>query len=181
MKKLLWGFLIFCAIGLLGNLLPDTNSKASTGQLSQSSQVEHAPRPDGHAEKMAKPGSKPEASQVTPIELYEDTCLHVAGIFGQENELTNLQKEERWKQYEGKVFRWDLKITEITSGFLSGFNVQAICNGSESLIQDVMISYPNEAKDILMKVKVGSVVKVKGRLKHDGGELLGIMADGLLE
>ena len=56
-----------------------------------------------------------------------EPCVKLARIFGAGSDLTDLQKEERWKQYKGKDFAWDLKIIEVSTGPLGGVHVEAEC------------------------------------------------------
>jgi hypothetical protein len=115
-----------------------------------------------------------------PLVYVTEPCLKLATTFGTDSKLSDLQKEELWKQYEGKAFQWDLEITEVSSGVLSGFQVQAKCAPeSPSLIQDVQISYDGDAKPLVMQLQKGKVYKLKGKLTHSSS-LLGMGADGIL-
>jgi hypothetical protein len=93
--------------------------------------------------------------------------------------MSDLQKKEAWKEYEGKVFDWDLKVVEVSSGALGGYSVQAKCApDSPSLVQDVQIFYPKDARDFVMGLQKGAVYPLKGRLKRSS-TLLGLTADGV--
>lgn len=116
------------------------------------------------------------AATATPV---SESCLALSTKFGTESKLSDLQKDELWKGYDGRSFAWDLKITEVSAGLLSGFTVQAKCSPrSSSLIQDIQISYGPEAKSFVMSLEKDSVYKLKGVLNHQSS-LLGLTADGI--
>jgi hypothetical protein len=127
-----------------------------------------------------QPGER-EQRRAAPAEVaapVSESCLALATKFGSSSKLSDLQKDELWKAYEGKVFEWDLKITEVSAGILSGFTVQAKCAPrSPSLIQDVQLSYGADAKAFVMGLEKDSTYKLKGVLTGQNS-LLGLRADG---
>lgn len=107
-----------------------------------------------------------------------DTCVSLSNKFGTRSKLSDLQKEEAWSAYKGKSFEWSLDITEVSSGFLSGYSVQAKCAPeSPSLIQDIQIEYGADAKGFVMQLQKGSVYKIRGTLTHTS-TLFGLAAEG---
>lgn len=108
-----------------------------------------------------------------------ESCLELSEKFGASSKLSDLQKEELWKDYKGKAFKWDLKVTEVSSDMFGGFSVQFKCAPeSPSFIQDVQIKYPKEAKSTVMGLMKDETYTVEGVLKHSGA-LLGMTADAL--
>jgi len=120
--------------------------------------------------------SSPRAVEAEPV---TESCLQLAQKFGVQSKLSDLQKEELWKSYAGKSFAWSLKITEVSSGILGGFSVQATCApNSPSMIQDVIISYDSDAKSFVMGLEKDNTYTLKGVLKHSSS-MLGVTADGV--
>jgi hypothetical protein len=109
----------------------------------------------------------------------KDSCLSLAKMFGPGARMSDLQKEEAWKNYEGRNFEWVLQITEVSSGTFGGYAVQAKCYPeSPSLIQDVQISYSSGAKNFVMGLEKGGAYKLRGKLTHTS-TLLGLGADAV--
>lgn len=120
--------------------------------------------------------------EATKITFYEDSCLAVINLFGPKSTLTGYQREQLWDQkYKGKVFKWQLRVTDISSKvFSGGLHLQAACVGSDSLIQDIVISYKKDARPLFQSVQRGQTVTAKGILKYQG-ELIGLNADGIAD
>jgi hypothetical protein len=166
----------------LGLILLWTSPKASTGAkiggtvvvgllfiIGAVSKNEHG---SGHA------GVTTTTGESAPTYI-SDSCLKLSKTFGSSSKLSDLQKEELWKQYKGKAFQWDLQITEVSSAMLGGYTVQAKCAPeSPSLIQDVQLSYDSSNKALVMQLQKGEVYKLKGTLDMSSS-LLGMTADGI--
>ncbi len=122
----------------------------------------------------------PTPALAAPQRTYiKESCLTLARGFGPGSKLSDLQKEEAWKSFEGKYFEWTLQITEVSSGTFSGYTVQAKCYPeSPSLIQDVQISYDSDAKNVVMGLQKGGAYKLRGKLTHTS-TLLGLGADAV--
>ena len=100
--------------------------------------------------------SAPAKAAEAQISNVTESCVQLATNFGTDSKLSDLQKEEMWKQYAGKGFQWDLEITEVSSGTFGGFHVQAKCAPkSPSLIQDIQIAYDDDAKGFVMTLQKG--------------------------
>lgn len=124
---------------------------------------------------------KQEAPPPKPAEpaYLSESCYSLSTKFGTSSKLSDLQKDEAWKDYKGKNFKWDLEITEVSSGILSGYTVQAKCSPrSPSLIQDIQLDYDGDAKNMVMKLEKGSVYKLRGTLTNTS-TLFGLGADGM--
>ncbi len=131
----------------------------------------------------AKPAAETPAPAATPHEekptYISESCYQLSTKFGTSSKLSDLQKEEAWKSYKGKLFKWNLEITEVSSGFLGGFTVQAKCSPrSPSLVQDIQIDYDDDAKPMVMKLEKGSTYTLTGKLTNTS-TLFGLGADGM--
>jgi hypothetical protein len=108
------------------------------------------------------------------------SCKKMVERFGASSDLTDLQKEERWPKYEGRPFKWDLEIVDVSEETLGGYQVQAKCRGSTSFVQDVAISYDSDAKRYVLDLEKGAIYELTGELTTYSG-FVGIMADGFIE
>ncbi|MCX5794231.1 MAG: zinc ribbon domain-containing protein [Elusimicrobia bacterium] len=131
------------------------------------------PQPETFSPKMAAP-----AVASAPV-FIKETCYQLSTTIGPSSKLSNLQKEELWKQFEGKAFKWKLRVAEVSSGMFGGYTVQYKCApNSPSLIQDIQIKYPESKKDSVLHLSKGSDYDVTGILRTQG-TLLGMTADDL--
>jgi hypothetical protein len=138
--------------------------------------IDLASKLEAHAKKIEK-AAEAEAEAKERARYIKESCSQLSRLFGPESRLSDLQKEEAWKQYEGKEFSWDLQVVEVSSGMLGGYTVQFKCGrNSPSFIQDIQLSYPSRAKAMVMQLEKGAVYQVKGKLKHSS-TLLGMTAD----
>jgi hypothetical protein len=134
-----------------------------------------SPSSAGHAEP-ASPVS-PAAQAGSPV---GESCLELAAKFGTSSKLSDLQKEEAWKQYRGRPFSWQLSVTEVSSDMLGGFTVQYKCSPqSPSLIQDIQLKYQDSAKGFVMNLQKGQSYQIKGKLGASS-TLFGMTGDGTL-
>jgi len=118
------------------------------------------------------------ATPAATAESVSESCLDLSTKFGTSSKLSDLQKDELWKNYKGKSFAWPLQITEVSSGTFGGYSVQAKCSPeSPSLIQDIHISYGKDAKDLVMGLEKGATYTLKGTLTRQS-PLLGLSANG---
>ena len=94
------------------------------------------------------------------------SCVELSDKFGMRTKLSDIQRAELWKNYEGKAFEWNLEVREVSSEFFGdGFSVMFKCQNSNAFHSDMIMTYPKTAKDILLQMQKGSVYKVKGLLK----------------
>ncbi len=126
-----------------------------------------------------RPQVAPSAEPEAPPAFIKESCYELARVFGPSSKLSELQKDEKWKQFKGKPFEWKLQVVEVSAGLLGGYTVQFKCGTrSDSLIQDLQMQYPADAKSLVMQYEKDSVYKVRGRLARTG-TLLGMSADPL--
>lgn len=121
--------------------------------------------------------SAPVPQEEKKAALLKESCLKVSDTFGASSQLSDLQKDELWNNYKGRSFKWKMSVTDVRSEtFGSGFSVQYKCQGSHSLIQDVIITYPSSSKQMVLGLQKGGVYEVQGTLDHFS-TLLGLTAD----
>ncbi len=119
------------------------------------------------------PAPKPKAAP----SFVKESCYQLSKQFGASSKLSELQKDELWKQYKGKNFKWKLKVTEVSSDMFGGFSVQYKCGGrSDSFVQDIQVKYSDADKGLVMQLQKDSTYEVTGRLKTSGS-LLGMTGD----
>ena len=139
----------------------------------QSGSTASAPRT---AATTAAPAAAPAPVQRKAI---TESCYTVSKKFGPSSDLSDLQKDEAWKQYKGGQFKWKLKIVEVREATFSGYRVTYKCSPkSPSLISDLTLSYGENFKDAVIGLKKGGVYEIDGVLKSTGS-LLGLSGDGL--
>lgn len=114
------------------------------------------------------------ASAATPL-APEQTCEVVAGTFSNDK-LTDLQKGELWKDYRGKVFTWDLRITDVKPGILGGFQIQAKCQRSRAFVADVLIEVPDARRSAVLQLQVDTIYTLSGEL-NNWSNFIGLTAD----
>lgn len=133
------------------------------------------------------PGTSSSSSEsppaTTPAKLtYTDaSCRELSEKFGPSSKLSDLQKEELWKKYQGKAFKWNLEVTEVSSDTFGGYTVQFKCAPkSPSMIQDIQVKYDDSAKGVVMGMNKGETYEVNGVLAMSS-TLLGMTADAIVE
>lgn len=152
------GIFVLIIIGAIFTDTPETNKENTTKQPSQKLGIQA---------KKIKPNVK-------------ESCLSLSSLFGAGSQYSDLQKEELWKKYEGKIFEWPLEIVEVSSGLLGGYRVQCKCLDSKSFIQDIQLSYDDNAKPYVLSLQVKKIYQLKGKLESQS-TLLGIGAKGIPE
>ncbi len=108
----------------------------------------------------------------------KESCSQLSRTFGPDSNLSELQKEEAWKGYDGKEFTWKLEVVDVDNeAFGSGFTVQYKCaTNSPSLISDLLMTYPKRDRNFVMSLKKGYAYDIEGRLKRSS-TLLGLTAE----
>lgn len=113
------------------------------------------------------------------LQKVKESCAVISKEFSNSSSLSDLQREEAWKSYEDKAFKWTMKVTEVSQSMIgSGFVVQYKCKNSPSFGSDIAISYPASAKSAVLKLKKGSYYDVSGKLKSYNS-FLGLNADAI--
>lgn len=119
-----------------------------------------------HAGLFGKKKAKP------PVQYIQEPCNAVMYKFGMVVDSTKLQKENDWKSYRGKAVVWDMVVADIKPKMFRGYDVYAKCQNSNSISSDILVKYPEPAKDALGKLSQGSPIRVRfilnGYTKYTG-------------
>ena len=74
---------------------------------------------------LADQGSENQGSQATqertgppPVVVADITFNEIDQLFGDDSNMTDLQKDEAWKDYEGKCVEWEGELTYMDDGVL---------------------------------------------------------------
>jgi hypothetical protein len=111
------------------------------------------------------------SSSAASRQYVTQTCSEVAHMFGNRSQMTDLQQEELWRQYDGKWVRWTVRVGEISQSF-GGLSMQFKC-GTESLLFDGHARFDDAQRSRLLQITPNSTVQIEGRL-DDHGRLLGL-------
>lgn len=101
-----------------------------------------------------------------PAQPVNEACAQVAAKFSTASGLSELQKTELWKEYEGREFRWSMQMVEVDDAVLGGYRANFKCQGSASLVQDVVVEFPKEWKTSLLQMKKGESYEIHGRFRR---------------
>lgn len=102
----------------------------------------------------------------------------IEAIFGNESRLTESQKDKLWKEYQGKLVRWQGKVVNRGLGRVSGLRMGV----SHSDIIDVELCFNVTMKDKVLNTKTGDVIMYTGRLDKRRGYILPYrIEDGYIE
>lgn len=90
--------------------------------------------------------------------------------------LTDIQKEEEWKKYEGKCVEWTGRLEEVKKNFLFGLMV-GFKHRNDTLTFDVLVDAPSSEEERLMSWRQGRSYTYEATLKDYGGIISPITAD----
>lgn len=120
-----------------------------------------------------------EEKNETRVQYTSESCNQLSHTFGASSQLSDIQKEELWKEFHNKGFDWDLVVTEVSSrSFGSGYQVQYKCEGSNSFIQDIIVYYPESARGLVLGLRKNKIYRVTGKLSNYN-TILGLTADAI--
>ena len=85
-------------------------------------------------------------------EVSKITFNEVHNKFSVESSLTDLQKDELWKEYKGKCVEWKGRLEYLDQGFFGGISV-GFKHRNETFTYDVLVSAQKSEKENLMKWK----------------------------
>lgn len=113
-------------------------------------------------------GTSAPAPAAASVIIVSETCKAMAGIFGSDSDLTDLQKDAAWdKTANGKHFHWRMTVKTIDSSIFGGGYVgQFKCLDSDSRFgSDIILSFESRHKNLVMGFNKGDVVNIHGELK----------------
>ena len=108
------------------------------------------------------------ASDITFAEIHE--------LFGSDKQLTDLQKKDRWKKYDGQCVEWTGTLVHLDTGLFGGLNI-GMKHLEQTFTYDVLISAPTSEKDRFMSWTVGQRYTYRVTLDRYGGVIMPITAD----
>lgn len=162
------GIAAMCVVcGVVGALMPKEN-RAPTSTTTSSSLT-----PSSTPTNPAQPANPPSGRVYVT-----ETCAQVAHTFGAQANLSDLQQEELWRQYDDKWVRWRVKVGDV-SETLGQLQMQFQCS-RESLLADGFAHFDDSQRARLLAVRPGTTVEIEGRL-DDHGRVLGLsLADATI-
>ncbi|MDR4505975.1 MAG: hypothetical protein MRK01_14475 [Candidatus Scalindua sp.] len=102
----------------------------------------------------------------------------IEAIFGNKSRLTESQKDKLWKEYQGKLVRWQGRVVNRGLGRVSGLRMGV----SHSDITDVELCFNITMKDKVLSTKTGDLITYTGRLDKRRGYILPYrIEDGYIE
>ena len=104
------------------------------------------------------------------------TFKQVNRLFAYDSGLTDLQKEEEWKNYRGLCVEWTGELAYLESGFLGGISIGMKHLGS-TLTYDVLIETPSSQKEVLLSWRKGTRHTYRATLVNYGSAILPILVD----
>ncbi len=100
----------------------------------------------------------------------------VHGQFSSEGNLTDLQKDRAWRNYEGKCVQWTGELTYLDERFFGGF-VIGFRHRRDTFTYDVLVDAPGSLEETLLGWVQGSSYTYTATLRSYGGVILPISAD----
>ena len=117
------------------------------------------------------PAPSPQQAAVSDITFEEVDDQFRAG-----GPLTELQKGERWKQYQGKCVEWRGELAYLTEGFLGGLSI-GFKHRRDTFTYDVLVSAPQSERETLLTWQQGSTYAYRATLRRAPGVILPLSAD----
>lgn len=132
------------------------------------------------AESMAPKFIKKDDIKITEtLEGFIETSFEeLDKIFGNENRMTESQKDKLWKEYKGKYVRWKGEVVNRGLGRVSGLRMVI----KHKKGTDIELCFDIEKKDEVLQTKVGDTIIYTGKLVTRRGYILPYkLEDGNIE
>lgn len=192
--KLLFGVIIFAT---LVNMCSSPSKKQQTAKQpvvenpqspskkSAASSVKPKPQPNLTVPNLTVPNvtfkRKVAASSVKPKPKPNPTISNVTfrqfnRLFAHNSGLTDLQKDEEWKKYQGLCIEWTGELAHLDQGIFGGISI-GMKHLKQTLTYDVLIDAPSSQKDVLLSWQKGTRHTYRATLTGYGGAMLPISAD----
>ena len=104
------------------------------------------------------------------------TFDEVHGQFSSGSNLTDLQKDRAWRNYEGKCVQWTGELVYLDERFFGGFAI-GFRHRRDTFTYDVLVDAPRSLEDTLLGWVQGRSYTYVATLKSYGGVILPISAD----
>jgi hypothetical protein len=99
-------------------------------------------------------------------------------IYGVKSKTTDMQKEQSWKDFQGKRVAWSGEVAEVSNGTFGGLQV-SIKMDKDTIISDINLELKKDYEDAASKLTKGSRLNFVGTLKSYGGAILpATLSDG---
>ena len=119
------------------------------------------------SDESAAPSRISEAAVLSKPVISNVTFQEVDRLFGVSGSLSDLQKEERWKQYNGLCVEWTGTLEHLDSAMFGGFNI-GMKHLRATFTYDVLVHAPESLKETLMSWQLGNRYTYRGTLKNYG-------------
>ena len=107
-----------------------------------------------------------------PVKRYLDESLNsIYSKFSSKSSLTDLQKEEMWKEYNGKLIKSKVYVHSVDDVMLTGLVMLADLKprSQYDVTPDLRILFKDEEKPSLLTVSEGDAIWIEGKLNDYGG------------
>jgi hypothetical protein len=102
-------------------------------------------------------------------------------IYGVKSKTTDMQKEQSWKDFQGKRVAWSGEVAEVSNGTFGGLQV-SIKMDKDTLISDINLELKKDYEGAASKLTKGSRLNFVGTMKSYGGAILpATLSDGELK
>lgn len=108
------------------------------------------------------------ADDVAKMDFIKESCTKMHQLFGDESNLSSVQKEELWEKYRGKNFQWRIDVIDV-SQVGGDFAVEGHCLPGKSDQDKITVYFPKEAKAAAIKFRKGKTDMIRGKLKGYSG------------
>ena len=144
-------------------------SRKPVQQAEFSNAQAEAKTPPAPSPAAAEKQPEPEPPAPPPSVSFEE----VSRKFGSRSPLTEAQKREEWKKYQGHCVEWAGELSYVGDSFVRGLTL-GFKHDPRTLTYDVLVAAPDDARDAALRMKKGSHYTYRGTLKKYGGAVLPI-------
>ena len=106
----------------------------------------------------------------------EITFEEINDLFGAGAKLTDLQKKEYWKKYDGQCVEWTGVLVHLDEGWLGGINI-GMRHLRSTFTYDVLIEAPDSEREHFMTWAIDNRYTYRATLDRYGGAIMPITAD----
>lgn len=155
-------FLGLIVLGIIGGLFGEDDSISSSVETSNEDNVIRL--------------ANNEKTTTTNFKQYTDEDLYtLIALFVSTNSLyTDLQKEEEFKQYDGKWIKTSGIVNEIDEIILSDNLVVSLMNPDNQFLNGATVYFDESERDVLLTISKYGEINFEGRIE-DYGSFLGII------
>ena len=160
---------------------PEAEKRAAAAAAKKSpprKPVQQSELSNSHGEAKTPPASLPAPAEKQPeseppAPPPSVTFEEVSRKFGSHSPLTEAQKREEWKKYQGRCVEWAGELSYLGDSFIRGLTF-GFKHDPRTLTYDVLVSAPDDARNAALRMKKGRHYTYRGTLKNYGGAVLPI-------